>query len=259
MLTRPTLAAFTVLLAAAPPSPAAPTAMEIIEKVVAQEDINFEEAKHWEYAQHFVTQKLDGEGKVVSEKRSSAVYRPTGNLSYAVGGLSPGVDNAQVGFDVGSKTNETPEEAEESRRVSETMKMRELMPFYHFALAGEGESDHGPVWWLDFDPVEGAKARTTQQKVLTRLRGRLLVHREFNTIVQADCSLVKPMPFVWLDLVSLRSLVIHYETFRHAGKVWMPRRMEFEYQVRIFWVTNLRQRQAMTADWFRQTPPPASR
>lgn len=58
MLTRSTLATCLALLAGALPSPAAPTAKEIIEKVVTQEDANFEEAKNWEYTQHFVIQKL---------------------------------------------------------------------------------------------------------------------------------------------------------------------------------------------------------
>jgi hypothetical protein len=235
---------------------AAPTAEEIVEKVLAQEDANFEEARNWEYTQHFVTCKLDGEGRVVSEKRSSTTYRPTGNLSYSVGGLSRNGEQAEVGFDVGTKTNETAEEAEQSRRVSEAIRMRDLAPLYHFTFAGEGDCDRGPVWWIDFEPREGTKARNSQQKVLARLHGRFWVHRELNTIVQADCSLVKPMPFVWLDLVSLRQLAIHYEAFRHEGKVWMPRLVEFEYLVRIFWVSNLRQRQTMTADGFRPAPAP---
>ncbi len=246
-LTRASLLLLTVscCAVAAPP----PLATNLVEHVIAEEDSNYERAKNWEYTLHITTQRLDGEGKVVRENQKSAPYRPQGRLSYRVEGVDRQGESAEVGFGFSDR-----ESGDGKEGASESIKMRELSPFYDFALAGESQIEGKKVWLLDFAPKGEVKTKGTRQKVLSRLRGRLWINERHNAIMRADCALDKPMPFVWLDLVSLRSLKIHYEAFHHEGRVWMPRRVEFEYLVRIFFISHIRQRQIMTADGFHELP-----
>jgi len=224
-----------------------PTVEELVGRMVEQEDRNFELAKKWEFEQHLVTQRLDGDGHVESEKTKTVTYRPEGKLSFSVGGLKGQGEQAEVGIGM-SNQKDNPEEG----RFSEAIHMRELRPIYDFTLAGEGEHDGRKVWLLDFTPkidlkVEGDR----QRRVLAGLRGRLWVDQADSAILRADCSLVKPMPFAWFDLVSLRELRIQYETLLQDGKVWLPKSMEVFYMVRVMFITHIREKQLMTADGYR--------
>ncbi len=248
LLARTTIAAFTLAVCCAAEMP---TADQIIEKVVAQEDLNYEKAKNWEFEQHLVTQRLDGDEKVKSEKTKTITYRPEGKLSFSVGGLKDQGDKAEVGIGLSNDKDD-----EKEGKFSEALKMRELQPFYVFSLVGEGDLNGEKVWMLDFEPKPDMeeKAEGQKQKVLTRLHGRLWIHPKYFAIMKADCSLVRPMPFAWLDLVSLRILRIQYETVFHENKVWLPKSMEVYYLVRILFLSHIRERQTMTADGYREVP-----
>lgn len=227
-----------------------PTVEGLMDRVVEQEDRNFEQARQWEFDQKLVTQRLDGDGKVESEKIKTEVYRPEGRLSFSVGGLKGQGENAEVG--VGRASSKA--KAEEGR-FSEAMRMRELRPFYNFTLAGEGEHAGLKVWLLDFEPkpdviVEGDR----QRRVLAHLRGRFWINQTDAAVIRADCSLVSPMPFAWFDLVSLRELRIQYETLHHEGKVWLPSSLEVFYMVRVMFISHIREKQVMTASNYRLIP-----
>lgn len=230
-----------------------PTADEIVNKVVVQEDANYEKAKDWEFEQNLVTQRLDGDEGVKEEKKKTITYRPEGKLSFNVGGLKDQGEKAEVGIGLSNDKDD-----EKEGKFSEALKMRELQPFYNFTLAGEeiGDWEGGKAILIDFEPKPdaGEKAEGERQKVLTHLHGRLWIHPTHHTIMKADCSLVEPMPFAWLDVVSLRILKIKYETVFHDKKVWLPKNMEVYYFVRIFFLGGIRERQTMTAENFREVP-----
>lgn len=227
-----------------------PKVEELMDCVVEQEDRNFEQARQWEFDQRLVTQRLNGDGEVESEKIKTEVYRPEGRLSFSVGGLKGQGEKAEVGVGrVDSKTKT------EEGRFSEAMRLRELRPFYRFSLAGEGEYAGLKVWFLDFEPKPDVKVEgDRQQKVLAHLQGRFWINQADAAVIRADCSLVRPMPFAWFDLVSLRELKIQYETLHHEEKVWLPKSLEVFYKVRIMFISHIRERQMMTASDYRRIP-----
>ncbi len=227
-----------------------PSADEIIDRVVKQEDVNYERAKGWEYEQHIAVQKLDGEGRVKHEEVKTITYRPEGRLSFNVAALKGQGDDAQVGIGM---TNE--KDSEEEGRFSESLKMRELRPFYTFTRQEDGVLEGKMHWVVDFKPKPGVEAHGQQQKVLKSLMGRLWIDPDENAIAHADCSLEKPIPFAWFDLVTLRELSIRYDAHSFEGKVWMPRGMNLTYRVRILFFGQVYERQLMKADGFREISP----
>src|SRR5689334_4150279 len=111
---------------------ASPSVETIMDRVVAKEDLNYERAKNWEYEQHFILQKVDGDGNVKEEKAKTVTYRPEGRLGFNVGGMKGEGKDTEVGIGL---TNE--KDSKDEGRFSESIKMRELRPFYTFTLAGE--------------------------------------------------------------------------------------------------------------------------
>lgn len=225
---------------------------EFIEEVIRQEDRNYEIAKHWQYDQHIVAQKLDSKGKVKSEKSHVKASTPAGRLSFSVNASEEEKEDSKVDFGIGHSMSKP-----EGGKFSESSTMRELMPFYNFTFAGEEDLDGRKVRLVDFEPKpkkELPKAENRQQRVLMNLHGRLWIDATSKIIRRAECSLVRPMPFAWFDLVSLRDLKIRYETILHEGKVWLPKGFEVEYLVRIVYFTHIRERQTMTAEGYHQAP-----
>jgi len=225
---------------------ASPTVEEIIDRVIQQEDINFERAKTWEYEQHFTIQKLNGDGGVKSEEKKTITYHPEGRLAFNVAEMKGGSDKAQVGIGM---TNA--KDSKEEGRFSEAIKMKELRPFYDFKLVGEREREGKKHWLVEFEPKAGVEAHGQQQKVLTHLRGKLWIDPQENAIAHAECSLQQPLALAWFDVVTLRDLQIQYDAAAFEGKVWMPRGMDLTYRVRIFFFGQVYERQLMTADGFR--------
>ncbi len=227
-----------------------PSVDAVIDQVIQQEDMNYERAKTWEYQQHFLIQKLDSEGHVKSEQKKTVTYRPEGRLSFNVAAMKGGDEKTQVGIGMTNSRDNS-----EEGRFSESIKMRELRPFYRFTLQGEREWKGKKHWLVDFEPKGDVSAHGQQQKVLSNLKGRLWIDADKKAIAHAECSLYRPIHLMWFNLVQLQDLQIHYDAHLHEEKVWMPEAMELTYCVRILFFGQMNERQVMKTDNFHQVIP----
>jgi len=217
-------------------------ANEIVEKMVVEEETNNILARKYEYEQETVTEKLNGDGKVVSSKTKTTKQRLQPQISYKVQGIKGGKEvETEVGF--GSAPQEP---SKEDGTYLEAMTIRELSRYYDFTR-GNDEAINGVNYYvLNFKPKDAKdipKAKSQEEKVLAHLAGKLWIHPVDFSIVKSDSRLVSPLPFAIIDLVSLRDLHISYESSKLENKVWVPKQMEVFYEVRIVYFHMIRERQ----------------
>lgn len=216
---------------------------EIVEKMVTAEETNNELARKYEYEQETVTEKLNGDGKVVSSKNKTTKQQLQPKISYKVQGIKGGKEvETEVGFGSAPKKGDSDEDG----TYLEAMTIRELSRYYDF-VRGDNEAIEGVNHYvLNFKPKDAKdipKAKSREEKVLANLAGKLWIHPTDFSIVKSDSRLVSPLPFAIIDLVSLRDLHISYEASKLENKVWVPKQMEIAYQVRILYFQMIRERQ----------------
>jgi len=218
---------------------------EIVEKLISQEEANFEQARRYQYEQETVTEKLNKKGEAVKSTTKISKQRMQKQISYKVQGMKGGKEvSTEVGF--GTATEDEPKE---EGTYLEAMTIRELSRYYDFERAKDEPVDGVEHYVLSFKPKSDQdipKARTREEKVLAHLQGKLWVHPEDFSIVRSDSRLVSPLPFAIIDLVSLRDLRIRYEAGKLDDKVWLPKQMEVSYQVRVLYFNTIRERQKVT-------------
>ena len=220
------------------------TAEEIVEQMVEHDEMNYQSAKDYEYQQTIITEKLNKKLEVVSSKTKTARQRLPRYISYEVRNMKEG-EEVETSVGLGPSR---PNAGEEGGSHQEAFTIRELVAFYDYHREKDETVDGIACYVLSYKPKdkkEIPKARSTQQKVLSHLTGKLHIHPEDFIIIRNDSDLISPMPFVFMDLVSLRSLHVHYDAVK-VDKVWLPQQMEISYQVRILYFSTIRERQRTT-------------
>jgi hypothetical protein len=219
---------------------------EIVERLVAEEEANYEWARRYQYEQETTTEKLDKHQKVVKSDTKTSKQRLQRQISYKVQGVKGGKEvQTEVGF--GTAADET--QSEKDGTYLEAMTIGELSRYYDFTRVKDENVGGLKHYVLEFKPKEGKdipKAKSREEKVLAHLAGKLWIHPTDFSIVMSDSKLVSPLPFAIIDLVSLRDLRIHYEAQKLDDKAWLPKQMEVSYQVRILYFKMIRERQKVT-------------
>jgi hypothetical protein len=218
---------------------------EILERMISGEEANYELARVYEYEQETVTEKLDKDGKVVKSTTKTEKQKLQKHIGYKVQGVKRGEEvETSVGFE-----DERDEKPREEGTYLEAMTIRDLSRYYDFTRVADEPLDGVWHYVLAFKPKDEEripKAKSREEKVLEHLAGKLWVHPKDFSIVKSDSRLVSPLPFAIIDLVSLRDLHIQHEAFKLDDKVWMPKRMEVRYSVRILYFSTIRERQRGT-------------
>lgn len=215
---------------------------EILERMINEEEANYELARAYEYEQETVTEKLNKKEEVVKSTTKTEKQKLQKHISYKVQGMKGGKEvETSVGFGAAPE-----EHKQEEGTYLEAMTIRELSRYYDFERVADEPVEGNPHYVLAFKPKNGKdipKAKSREEKVLAHLAGKLWIHPTDFSIVRSDSRLVSPIPFAIIDLVSLRDLHIQYEAFKLDDKVWMPRQMEVSYQVRVLYFNTIRERQ----------------
>lgn len=237
------LAFFAAKAAANVPLPDAELgASAIVARMVDAEEANNVLARRYEYEQETVTEKLDNDEKVVQSTTKTVKQKLQSQISYKVQGMKGGKEvQTEVGFGLAPDEKPAPEGT-----YLEAMTIRELSRYYDFTRGMDEPVDGVAHYVLKFKPKDAKdipKAKSREEKVLAHLTGKLWIHPADFSIVMSDSRLVSPLPFAFIDLVSLRDLHIRYQAFKLDDQVWLPKQMEVAYQVRVLYFQMIRERQ----------------
>ena len=182
---------------------APPDAREIIQRSVAANEADWQEAPRYSYLEREVQSKHDSAGTIKTYEvlmiDGSPYNKLIANNDHP---LSPGeraVEDQKLREEIEKRERES--SRERARRMAKYLKernqdramMNEMAEAFDYTLAGEEKLDDRDVWLLDATPKPGYQPKSHETKVLLGMKGKLWVDKATYQWVKVDAQVVKPV------------------------------------------------------------------
>ncbi|HLK68702.1 MAG TPA: hypothetical protein VKU19_34965 [Bryobacteraceae bacterium] len=234
----------------------APDPYELVRRSVAQDQLDWVRMKDYTWQASSVEKHLDPHGTVKSTKREAwetvmldgQPFRRTTERDGKP--LSPEEQrDEQKNFDRETRRleSETPQQKErrmqeaEQRRRREFAFLSEIPELFDLHFEGESTIDGRPVWIVSGGPRPGAKAKTSDAKMLLKVRGKMWIDKATCQWVRVEAETTGTI--AWgLFLARLNpGAKMTFEQTEVTSELWFPKRLLLSGSGRIGLIKRLSQ------------------
>jgi hypothetical protein len=229
---------------------------ELVRRSIAQDQLDWVRMKDYTWQARSVEKRLDPHGKVESTKRETwetlmldgQPYRRT--LERDGKPLSPEEQRSEqkkLDRETHRLSSETP--AEKQRRMEDAEKRRrrefaflsEIPELYDLKYEGESTVDGRSVWVVSGSPRPGAKARSSDAKMLLKVRGRMWIDKATYQWARVEAETTDTISW-GLFLARLNSgAKMVFEQTEVSPELWFPKRLTLTGSGRVGLVKRLSQ------------------
>jgi hypothetical protein len=220
------------------------TAEEIIAKMVAADELQFEKLKHYEYRQTVVNEKLDEENKVIETNTIEMVIRPGDDRSFTiVAGEKGGVILPTADLSTMEKS------AKESETFKANFSMRKMAPRFAVKVIGREMLNGREAFVLSFKPKPDQPFEDRIEKILNNLSGKIWVQTQDYGILKTQATLERSVELAWF-FATMEKMDFYFES-QPIEEGYGPKNFNLSYLVSLF-LGEMRQSQRLTMRDFKK-------
>lgn len=226
-----------VALRAEEPAAVAPSADELVRRVVARDDAARLRRQEFAYDLTRVTERLDAAGKVTQSKTTRALARPSRTSAFTI-------EETPDANATAAERAQAAQEAQEGERIQAAMRLDRLANHFQYVVEGRESVDGRDCWVLAYRPKAGAPAGTREERVVNQLVGRFWIDRATDSIVRSEGRL--PARVSLAPLVGMNQLAFQFRSQVLPNGDLGPESFAVEVEVAApFYVFHQRQRSTM--------------
>ena len=213
---------------------------ELVRRSIAQDQLDWVRMKDYTWQARSVEKHLDAHGKVESTKREAwetlmldgQPYRRT--LERDGKPLSAAEQrNEQKRLDKETRRLSSESAAEKQKRMDEAEKNRrrefaflsEIPDLFDLKLEGESTVDGRPVWVVSGVPRPGAKAKSSDAKMLLKVRGRLWIDKATYQWARVEAETTDTISWgLFLARLNPGAKMV-FEQTEVSPELWFPKRL----------------------------------
>jgi hypothetical protein len=213
---------------------------ELVRRSIAQNQLDWVRMKDYTWQARSLEKHLDSHGKVESTKREAwetlildgQPYRRT--LERDGKPLSPEeqrVEQSRLDREIRKLSSETP--AQKQRRLEDAEKQRrrefaflsEIPELYDLRLEGDATVDGRPVWVVSGAPRPGARPKSSDAKMLMKVRGRMWIDKATYQWAKVEAETTDTISWgLFLARLSAGAKMI-FEQTEVNSEIWLPKRL----------------------------------
>jgi len=213
---------------------------ELVRRSIAQNQLDWVRMKDYTWQARSLEKHLDSHGKVESTKREAwetlildgQPYRRT--LERDGKPLSPEeqrVEQSRLDREIRKLNSETP--AQKQRRLEDAEKQRrrefaflsEIPELYDLRLEGDATVDGRPVWVVSGAPRPGARPKSSDAKMLMKVRGRMWIDKATYQWSKVEAETTDTISWgLFLARLSAGAKMI-FEQTEVNSEIWLPKRL----------------------------------
>ncbi len=247
-----------LLIAAAAASAQDPR--DLVRRSIAQDQLDWVRMKDYTWQVHSSEKHLDSHGKVESTKREvwetlMLDGQPFRRILERDGKpLSPAEQLAeQKKLDRETRKLESETPAEKKRRMDDTENRRrrefaflsEIPDLYDLRLEADSTVDGRPVWVVSGKPRPGATAKSSDAKMLLKVRGRMWIDKATYQWARVEAETTDTISWgLFLARLSPGAKMI-FEQSEVTSELWFPKRLHLSGNGRIGLIKRLAQEQEL--------------
>jgi len=194
---------------------AAPTADQMISRIVARDKQLVERRKAFDYDILITREQLDSDRKVVSTARERAVVS----------------GDRRPGYGTRSVTGSPEEEATKTSR-EEPFEFLKIIDHYTYTPEGEETVDGVECYKIGFTPKPDMPYVNREEKVLNNVSGHIWASKQDFSVIKNEGSLMRPVSVAWI-FATLREMEFHFDAMRMPNGDYGPGRLQYRYRVSI--------------------------
>ena len=213
---------------------------ELVRRSIAQDQLDWVRMKDYTWQARSVEKHLDAHGKVESTKREAwetlmldgQPYRRT--LERDGKPLSAAEQrNEQKRLDKETRRLSSESAAEKQKRMDEAEKNRrrefaflsEIPDLFDLKLEGESTVDGRPVWVVSGLPRPGAKAKSSDAKMLLKVRGRMWIDKATYQWARVEAETTDTISWgLFLARLNPGAKMV-FEQTEVSPELWFPKRL----------------------------------
>jgi hypothetical protein len=229
---------------------------ELVRRSIAQDQLDWVRLKDYTWQARSVEKHLDAHGKVESTKRESwetvmldgQPYRRTLERDgKPVSGAEQRSEQRKLDQETRRLTAESP--AEKQRRMDDAEKKRrrefaflsEIPDLYNLRLEGDSTVDGRPVWVVSGAPRPGASAKSSDAKMLLKVRGRLWIDKATYQWARVEAETTDTISWgLFLARLNAGAKMV-FEQAEVSADLWFPKRLTLTGSGRVGLVKRLSQ------------------
>lgn len=213
---------------------------ELVRRSIAQNQLDWVRMKDYTWQARSLEKHLDSHGKVESTKREAwetlildgQPYRRT--LERDGKPLSPEeqrTEQRRLDREMRKLSSETP--AQKQRRLEDAEKQRrrefaflsEIPELYDLRLEGDGTVDGRPVWVVSGAPRPGARPKSSDAKMLMKVRGRMWIDKASYQWAKVEAETTDTISWgLFLARLSAGAKMT-FEQTEVNSELWLPKRL----------------------------------
>jgi hypothetical protein len=205
----------TVSLPAFASDATAPTADEIITRVVARDKLLVERRKAFDYDIAITREKFDENRVVTGTTRETAVV--TGDR--------------RPGYGTRSATGDPEQEAQKTSR-EEPFELLKIIDHYTYTLEGTETVDGVECYKIAFTPKPDMPYENREEKVLNAVSGHIWASTKDFSVIKNEGSIMHPVAVAWI-FASLKEMEFHFDAMQMPNGDYGPGRLQYRYLVDI--------------------------
>ncbi|SRR5260221_2667441 len=206
---------FALVVAASVPAGAAPTADEIIGKVVARDKQLVQRRKAFDYDLDVTREKLNEHRAVLSTDREHSVVPGARRPNY------------------GTRTTEgDPEEEAQKTSREEPFELLKIIDHYTYTFEGEEMADGVACYKIGFIPKPDMPYDNREEKVLNAVSGHIWASKKDFSLIRNQGSLMRPVSVAWI-FATLREMEFSFDSMPLPNGDYGPKQVQYRYLVNI--------------------------
>ncbi|HEY2016761.1 MAG TPA: hypothetical protein VGH38_24825 [Bryobacteraceae bacterium] len=229
---------------------------ELVRRSIAQDQLDWVHLKDYTWQAHSVEKRLDSHGKVISTKRETwetlmldgQPYRRTLERDgKPLGPEEQRGEQKKLDKETRRLSSETP--AEKQRRMDEAEKQRrhefaflsEIPDLFDLRLEGDSTVEGRAVWVVSGVPRPGAKAKSSDARMLLKVRGRMWIDKATYQWAKVEAETTDTISWgLFLARLNPGAKIV-FEQTEVSPEVWLPKRLLLTGSGRIGLVKRLAQ------------------
>jgi len=204
-----------LFLAASLSAQAAPTADEIIARVVAQDKKLVERRQAFDYDLDITREKLDATRAVTATTKEHLVVK----------------GDHRPDFGTRSSTG-TPEQETKKASKEEPFELLKIIDHYTYTLEGQEVADGVPCYKIAFKPKPDMPYENREEKVLNAVSGHLWVSLKDYSLIKNQGSLLHPVSVAWI-FATLQEMEFQFDSMPLPNGDSGPKQEQYRYLVSI--------------------------
>jgi hypothetical protein len=230
-------------------------AVDIVRRSLELENRNRQRARDYTYQQSQTIRQTDGSGRVKSTKSRThdvlILYgEPYMRLTAKDGKpLSPSEEKKQEQqlqkeMEKRRRQTEDPNSKEhhrwEKERAEQRKFLNEIPEAYDFEVVGEEDVSGQPAWVIAAEPRKDYKARVSDAKMFSKIRGKLWIDKSEYQWVKIEAETTDTISWGLFLARLARGSAFRFEQKRINDEVWLPSHAEISIQGRLALLKKLR-------------------